>query len=199
VDAFADALARIVESARRTHALALAEEEQRCPGQADLCGGVGHTCPPKRELVYAGPMGETPQTVAEEVTEVFELLDDWSDRYQYLLDLGKKLPVMPDELKTECTRVHGCQSTVFLAARQKPGTTDVLEFLADSDAELVRGLIGMLEHLFSGQRARDILAFDVEGFFHRLGLDQHLTLGRRNGLAAMVKRIRQQAAGLTAS
>jgi cysteine desulfurase/selenocysteine lyase len=160
---------------------------------------MGHTCPPKRELVYAGPMGETPQAAAEEIAEVFDLLDDWSDRYTYLLDLGKKLPVMPDELKTECTRVHGCQSTVFLAARQKPGTADVLEFLADSDADLVRGLIGVLEHLYSGQRARDILAFDVEGFFRRLGLDQHLTLGRRNGLASMVKRIRQQAAGLAGS
>jgi cysteine desulfurase/selenocysteine lyase len=199
VDSFADALARIVESARRTHSLTLTEEEQRCPGQADLCGSVGHTCPPKRELVYAGPMGETPEAVAAEVSEVFELLDDWSDRYDYLLDLGKKLPVMPDELKTECTRVHGCQSTVYIAARQKPGTADVLEFLADSDADLVRGLIGLLEQLFSGQRAKDILAFDVEGFFRRLGLDQHLTLGRRNGLASMVKRIRQQAAGLAAS
>jgi cysteine desulfurase/selenocysteine lyase len=199
VDAFADALARIVESARRTHALALAEQEQRCPGQGDLCGSVGHTCPPKRELAYAEPIAETPEAAAEEIAENFELLDDWSDRYEYLLGLGKKLPMMPDELKTECTRVHGCQSTVYLAARQKPGTQDVLEFLADSDAELVRGLIGLLEHLFSGQRSRDILAFDVEGFFRRLGLDQHLTLGRRNGLAAMVKRIRQQAAGLAGS
>ena len=75
----------------------------------------------------------------------------------------------------------------------------MLEFLADSDAELVRGLIALLEHLFSGQRAQDILAFDIEGFFRRLGLDQHLTLGRRNGLAAMVKRIRPQAAGLAGS
>ncbi len=196
VDVFADALERIVESARRTHALALAEDEQRCPGQAQLCGSTGHTCPPRRELVYAGPMAETPQAAAEEIAEVFELLDDWNDRYQYLLDLGRKLPVMPEELKTECTRVHGCQSTVHIAARQKPGTADVLEFLADSDAELVRGLIGVLEHVYSGQKAGDILAFDVEGFFRGLGLDQHLTLGRRNGLAAMVKRIRQQAAGL---
>jgi cysteine desulfurase/selenocysteine lyase len=199
VDAFADALAHIVEGARRTHALALAEDEQRCPGQADLCGSTGHTCPPKRDLVYAGPMAESPEAAAEEIAEVFELLDDWGDRYQQLLDLGKKLPLMPDELKTECTRVHGCQSTVHLAARQKPGTTDVLEFLADSDADLVRGLIAVLEHIFSGQKAQDILDFDVEGFFRRLGLDQHLTLGRRNGLAAMVKRIRQQATGLAGS
>ena len=72
----------------------------------------------------------------------------------------------------------------------------MLEFLADSDADLVRGLIGLLERLFSGQHGRQVLAFDVEGFFARLGLDQHLTMGRRNGLAAMVKRIRTFAAAL---
>jgi cysteine desulfurase/selenocysteine lyase len=92
--------------------------------------------------------------------------------------------------------VHGCQSIVHLAARNRPGTPDVVEFLADSDAEIVRGLIAVLEHLFSGQRAKDILAFDVEGFFRRLGLDSHLSLNRRNGLAAMVQRVRQHAAGL---
>ena len=99
-------------------------------------------------------------------------------------------------MKTECTRIHGCQSTVYLTARKKPGTSDVLEFLADSDADLVRGLIGLLEHLFSGQKAADILAFDIEGYFARLGLDQHLSMNRRNGLEAMLKRIRQHAAEL---
>jgi cysteine desulfurase/selenocysteine lyase len=138
----------------------------------------------------------TPEAAADEIAEVFEFLDDWNDRYQYVIELGEKLPPMPEEMKTECTRVHGCQSTVFITARQKPGTKDVLEFLADSDAELVRGLIGLLEHVFSGQKASDILVFDVEGFFRRLGLDQHLTLGRRNGLAAMVQRIRQHAEAL---
>ncbi len=136
------------------------------------------------------------QAVADEIIDVFEFLDDWGDRYQYLMDLGEKLPAMPDELKTECTRVYGCQSTVHITARKKPGTKDVLEFLADSDAELVRGLIGLLEHVFSGQRAADVLSFDVEGFFARLGLDQHLTLGRRNGLASMVERIRLHAAAM---
>ena len=82
--------------------------------------------------------------------------------------------------------------------RSSSGTGDVLEFVADSDADLVRGLIGVLERVFSGQRAEDIVAFDVEGFFARLGLDQHLTMGRRNGLAAMVQRIRGLAASLAA-
>ena len=103
---------------------------------------------------------------------------------------------MPDVMKTECTRIHGCQSTVYLAARKKPGTADVVEFLADSDADLVRGLIALLEHLYSGQKAAEIVAFDIEGYFAKLGLDQHLSMNRRNGLSAMIKRVRQHAAEL---
>ena len=125
------------------------------------------------------------------------MFDDWADRYQYLLERGEEIPPLPDAFRTEANRVRGCQSTVYLWARKKPGTADVIEFLADSDADLVRGLIALLEQLFSGQKAPDILSFDVEGFFARLGLDQHLTLGRRNGLAAMVQRIRHFAATLS--
>src|SRR5262249_41863993 len=122
----------------------------------------------------------------------------WNERYGYLIKLGTKLPVMPDVFKCEPNRVRGCQSTVFLHARTKPGTADVIEFLADSDADLVRGLLAVLQRLFSGQRADDVVAFDVEGFCSRLGLDKHLTLGRRNGLAEMVKRIRGFAASVAA-
>src|SRR5204863_2559192 len=194
IDAFADALEQAVESTRKARSLPV--EQERCPGQTTLCGATGQTCPPKAEIAYAPAMGDSPQAVAEEIAEVFDLLEDWGDRYQYLIELGGKMPVMPDELKTECTRVYGCQSTVHIAARKRPGTSDVVEFLADSDAEIVRGLIAVLEHLFSGQHAKDILAFDVEGFFRRLGLDSHLTMGRRNGLASMVQRVRQHAAGM---
>jgi cysteine desulfurase/selenocysteine lyase len=197
VDAFADALAKVIEEAsRRSRTLALAQEKQPCPADAALCGSTHETCPPKLGLAYAPATAESPRAAADEVAADFEFLEDWNDRYQYLIELGEKLPPMPDEMKTECTRVHGCMSTVHMTARQKPGTEDVLEFLADSDAELVRGLIGLLERVFSGQRAGEILRFDVEGFFRRLGLDQHLSLGRRNGLAAMVQRLRQHAAGL---
>jgi cysteine desulfurase/selenocysteine lyase len=148
------------------------------------------------EPAYAAAVADSPQAAAEELAEVFEFLEDWTDRYQHLLELGEKIPPLPAEFRTEANRVRGCQSTVFLSARKRPGTADVVEFLADSDADLVRGLIAVLEQLFSGQRAEEVLAFDVEGFFARLGLDQHLTLGRRNGLAAMVQRIRSFAAGL---
>ncbi len=148
------------------------------------------------EPAYPRAAADSPQVAADELIEEFELFDDWADRYQYLLERGEEIPPLPDAFRTEANRVRGCQSTVYLWARKKPGTTDVIEFLADSDADLVRGLISLLERLFSGQKARDILSFDVEGFFARLGLDQHLTLGRRNGLAAMVQRIRRFAATL---
>jgi cysteine desulfurase/selenocysteine lyase len=148
------------------------------------------------EPAYPRASAANPQAAADELAEEFEFLNDWADRYQYLIELGEAIPLMPDEFRTETNRVRGCQSTVFLWSRKRPGTTDVVEFLADSDADIVRGLIAVLERLFSGQKAGQVLVFDVEGFFARLGLDQHLTLGRRNGLSAMVQRIRNFAATL---
>ncbi len=149
------------------------------------------------EPAYPRAAADSPQAAAVELAEEFDLFDDWLDRYQYLIERGEELPTLPDIDRTEANRVRGCQSTVYLCARKRPGTTEAVEFLADSDADIVRGLIAVLQRLFSGQRAADILAFDIEGFFARLGLDQHLTLGRRNGLAAMVQRIRQFAATLS--
>ncbi len=195
IDLFANALERIVEEgAKRTRTLAMTSES--CPAEAVLCGSTRDTCPPRVDLAFAPAMGHSPTEAAQEILDVFDLLEDWGDRYQYLIELGSKIPPMPEELKTECTRVHGCQSIVHLTARQKPGSKDVLEFLADSDAELVRGLIALLEHVYSGQRAKEILAFDIDGFFRKLGLDQHLSMNRRNGLAAMVQRLKQHAAAL---
>jgi cysteine desulfurase/selenocysteine lyase len=138
----------------------------------------------------------SPESAANELAEDFDFLEDWADRYQHIIELGEKLPPMPTEMKVPENRVHGCQSTVFLQARKKPGTSDVIQFLADSDADIVRGELAILQRLYSGQKAGDVLAFDVQRFFHRLGLDQHLTMGRRNGLAEMVKRIRGFAADL---
>jgi cysteine desulfurase/selenocysteine lyase len=148
------------------------------------------------EPSYPRASADSPQAAAAELIEEFDLFDDWGERYQYLMDRGEEIPPLPDAFRTESNRVRGCQSTVYLWARKRPGTADAIEFLADSDADLVRGLIAVLQQLFSGQRAEQILSFDIEGFFARLGLDQHLTLGRRNGLAAMVQRIRHFAATL---
>ncbi|MFQ3593104.1 MAG: SufS family cysteine desulfurase [Gemmataceae bacterium] len=195
VETFASVLRGIAEEARR-RALPL-EDSQRCPAQVELCHAEASTCPPRtQEIAYAPRMADSPQAAAQEILELFEMFEDWNDRYQHLIDLGDKLPLMPEEFKTECTRVPGCQSIVYLTAREKPDQPGVVEFLADSDAGLVRGLIALLEQLFSGQRAEDILAFDVDDFFKKLGLDQHLSLNRRNGLASMVQRIRQHAQAL---
>jgi cysteine desulfurase/selenocysteine lyase len=148
------------------------------------------------EPTYPRAAAPSPGEAADELAEEFDLFDNWADRYQYLIERGEAIPPLPDEFRTEANRVRGCQSTVYLWARKRPGTSDVIEFVADSDADLVRGLIDVLERLYSGQKAPDVLAFDVEGFFARLGLDQHLTLGRRNGLSSMVQRIRHFAVTL---
>jgi cysteine desulfurase/selenocysteine lyase len=139
---------------------------------------------------YPTASAESPEAAAASIADDFDLLPDWPTRHQYLIELGERLPPMPAALKTDANRVQGCQSTVYLSARLRPGTQDRIEFLADSDANIVRGLIALLQQLCSGQRAGAILAFDLDAFFSRLGLDAHLSLSRRNGLAAMVQRLR---------
>jgi cysteine desulfurase/selenocysteine lyase len=144
-------------------------------------------------LKWPDAVAESPDAAADELAELFDALGDRDSRNVYVLELGEKLLPMPSQLKSERTRVHGCMSVVHLYGRRKPGGDERLEFLADSDAHIVRGLIGLLQRLFSGQRAREILAFDVEGFFGRNGLEQFVTVQRRNGLAGMVQRIRSLA------
>jgi cysteine desulfurase/selenocysteine lyase len=145
------------------------------------------------QLKWPQPSGSSPEDVANTIAELFEELGDRDARNHYLLDIAEKLPPMPDPLKVDATRVHGCMSTVHLFGRKQPGTDDTLQFLADSDAHIVKGLIALLEKLFSGQRAREILAFDIESFFQKIGLEQFITVQRRNGLAGMVKRIKSLA------
>ena len=176
VDALATALEKIIAGARNKTAI------------------VG--LPTRPSFAYPAAVAPTPQQAADELAEVFDVMDDWADRYQYLIELGTKLPPMPVELKTDATRVRGCQSTVHMFARKKPGTMDVLEFLADSDADIVRGELALLQRVYSGQRAQEVLDFDMPAFLRRLGLDKNLSMGRRNGLAEMTKRIQHYAAEL---
>ena len=159
-------------------------------------GANGHSPTALADAKYPDPAADGPSAAADELAEVFDFLPDWTERYHYVIEMGAKLLPMPSVMKTEATRVHGCQSTVHLFARAHPTAPDRLDFLADSDADIVRGLIAILQKVYAGQRAKDILAFDIESFFRRLGLDQHLTTGRRNGLAGMVERIRQFAGKL---
>ncbi|MGE4527425.1 MAG: SufE family protein [Rhodospirillaceae bacterium] len=128
----------------------------------------------------------------EDLKETFGFLDDWEERYAYIIDLGKGLPPMDEALKTEATKVRGCTSQVWMVGRERTdGEGQVrLDLTADSDAHIVRGLIRILLMLYSGRPKAEIAAIDAEGFLHGLGLDQHLSPSRRNGLFSMVERIR---------
>lgn len=130
---------------------------------------------------------------AQELADAFEMFDSWDDRYLFLIDAAKKLPRLPDDAKTEANRVHGCQSNVWMIAR--PGQSgQTIEFLADSDSVFTRGMIALVHKIYSDQTPHDILSFDIEGFLRKLELDQHVSMGRRNGLDGMVKRVKTLAA-----
>ena len=126
-------------------------------------------------------------TTLDEVFEVFEMLDDWTERYRYLIELGEELPPMPDELKTTEHKVKGCMSQVWLVPEHRGET---IHFLADSDAHIVRGLVTLVLLVFNDKTPDDIADVDVQAVLDRLGLDKHLSPGRSNGLHSMIKRIR---------
>jgi len=145
---------------------------------------------------YPAATAGSVEAAATALLDDLDELEGWPERYEYLIELGRKHPVMPPELMSEAHRVRGCQSTVFLAARARFGSTDAVEFLAESDSEIVRGLLALLQYLFSGQRAAEILSFDLAGFLACSGLESNLTTGRRNGLAQVIRHLRAFAAGL---
>jgi cysteine desulfuration protein SufE len=135
------------------------------------------------------------QEAAAELIDTFGMFDEWEDRYRFLIDLGKELPPFPEAEKTEVNKVHGCQSNVWLIAGA-PGDGEI-DFIADSDAHIVRGLIAILRRIYAGRSAEEILEFDISGLMQEIGLDQHLSTGRRNGLAGMVARIKRLASELS--
>ncbi len=128
----------------------------------------------------------------EEIKDTFAFLDDWEDKYRFVIDLGKTLPEMSGEARTEQNLVRGCQSQVWLKAELQDGT---LQLAMDSDAHIVRGLIAIVLAASNGRTPEEIRAFDMEGLFGELDLLSHLSPTRGNGLAAMVDRIREVAAG----
>jgi sulfur transfer protein SufE len=131
---------------------------------------------------------------AEELLDEFALFDDWSEKYQYIIELGDQLGEFPEPLRVEDNLVQGCQSNVWLVARTQPSSPPVIEFLADSDSQIVRGLIAILIMLLSGRTAEEIKLMDVESLFQKLELRQHLSRSRSNGLHSMIQRIRTLAA-----
>lgn len=131
----------------------------------------------------------------DEIIANFELLDEWDDRYRYIIELGRTLPELPDRARIEANKVQGCASQVWMETEVRPNGPGgpVLIFRGDSDAHIVKGLIAILLALYSGQSAKDILSRDAVALFNRLGLGEHLTPQRSNGFRSMVERIRRDA------
>ena len=127
----------------------------------------------------------------EDIVETFEFLDDWEDRYRHVIDMDKAMDPLEEALRVPATKVDGCASQVWLVPKIEG---DVFTFRGESDAMIVRGLIAVLIALYSGLKVSDVLRVDAGAELARLGLDDHLSAQRSNGLRAMVERIRQVAA-----
>jgi cysteine desulfuration protein SufE len=134
-------------------------------------------------------------TTLDEIVENFALLDEWDDRYRYVIELGRGLSPLPERDRSDANKVQGCASQVWLATTVRPdgATGPVLAFAGDSDAHIVRGLIAILFAMYSDKPAREILSADAIALFERLGLREHLTPQRSNGFRSMVERIRSDA------
>ena len=130
------------------------------------------------------------QSFAELVSD-FELIDDWEDRYRHVIELGRELPPMDEALKSAATKVSGCASQVWIHSTRLPDNT--LALIGDSDALIVKGLIAVVFLMFKGLSKADIVAYDAQASFAKLGLTEHLTPQRSNGVASMVKRIKADA------
>jgi cysteine desulfuration protein SufE len=131
----------------------------------------------------------------DEIIDNFAVLEDWDDRYRYLIELGRELPPLAADAHSDANKVHGCASQVWLETDVRPNGAGgpILTFIGDSDAHIVRGLIAILFATFSGRHAKDILATDALALFERMGLREHLTPQRSNGFRSMVERIRSDA------
>ncbi len=127
----------------------------------------------------------------EDIAQDFALLDDWEDRYRYVIDLGRSMPPLDEALRVPATKVDGCASQVWIVPRiEGEGADARFDFAGDSDAMIVRGLIAVLHALYAGLDARAVMEVDAGAEMGRLGLDQHLSSQRSNGLRAMLGRIR---------
>ncbi|WP_158730399.1 MULTISPECIES: SufE family protein [unclassified Flavobacterium] len=131
----------------------------------------------------------TIKEIQDEIVDEFSLFDDWMERYEYIIELGKKLPLIKEEYKTENNIIKGCQSKVWLQGEQQK---DTIVFTADSDAILTKGIIAILIRAFSNQKAADILSANTD-FIDEIGLKEHLSPTRANGLVSMIKNIKMYA------
>lgn len=126
----------------------------------------------------------------QDIIETFEFLDDWEDRYRHVIELGKDMPALDDAFRVDTTKVDGCASQVWIVPRiEGKGADGVFTFTGESDAMIVRGLIAILSALYNGQTLQQVVDIDASRAFAQLGLDQHLSAQRSNGLRAMIARI----------
>lgn len=144
-----------------------------------------------KQQFLENPLGT--KTTLEDVLDAFEFLDDWEERYAYIVDLGKQLPAFPDEARIEENYVHGCQSQVWLIHHYDEDSGKLF-LLIDSDAIIVRGLAAIILVALNGKTPRDLLATDIDELFEQLDLFRHISPTRGNGLRAMVGKIRDIAA-----
>lgn len=136
-------------------------------------------------------MADTPTipAIEDEIVYEFSLFDNWEDKYEYLIDIGKKLPVLEDIHKKDENKIRGCQSTVWMVSEYRDGR---IFYKADSDAMIVKGLVSMLIRVFSGQKPADIVAADMK-FIDAIGMSTHLAQTRSNGLRSMIKQMKLDA------
>lgn len=132
-------------------------------------------------------------TTIETIKDDFAFLDDWEDRYRYIIELGQGLPPFPEQARDDAHKVQGCVSQVWLVTNRSQDPDPVLTFQGDSDAHIVRGLVAIIIALFSGKRASEIMRLEAEETMRILGLNEHLSPQRANGLRSMVRRIKQEA------
>lgn len=132
----------------------------------------------------------------DDIVEIFELLGDWDQRYQYLTELGEKLPVLPGELRTEDNKVRGCMSQVWVCAYRDEDSPGLVRFHGDCDTSIIKGVLAVLIQLSAGKKVEEIEQLDVDELFTRLNLDEHLSPNRHIGVYAIVELMKQQARNL---
>jgi cysteine desulfuration protein SufE len=139
-------------------------------------------------------MSESISDIENGIVEDFELFDEWSEKYEYIIEIGRKLPLLEDKYKTESHKIKGCQSSVWLNSKMVDGK---IYFEADSDSTFVKGLIALLMKVFNGQKPGDIINTQIN-FIDRIGLSTHIAQTRTNGLQAMIKQMKMDALGYSA-
>ncbi len=133
----------------------------------------------------------------DELVDTFEFLGDWDQRYQYLIELGEQLPLMPEGLKIERNKVKGCMSQVWISAYPDHDDASLIRYFGDCDTSIIKGVLALLIHLVSGKSIEAVESLDVDDFFRRLKLDEHLSPNRHVGVYAIVELMKQQARRLS--